>query len=234
MFRRWETILGPKNLRSTGDTMDIAKVDADVIMTAAVLGFTAGRLAQGEPVEFSVDPNDGQAKLETLKKAVNLVNLALGKNYSFGGQAVANFAPKWHKGAVITGSPGGAKTAFGRRHAQRIDGVSEELHKLASAEDDNAIGYQGPGAYTGFVDDPIGRNPSIQSTIRYNVPSDSHGERWCPSTFDYDYDKNVKGLRTEQNRAWGLILGEPEVGGGWCSSHTPSPRTATLSATPTA
>ncbi len=211
MFRRWETILGPEGLRSTGDTMDIAKVDADVIMTATVLGFTAGRLALGQPVEFTVDPTDGNAKLDTLKHAVKLINLALGEKYSFGGEAIAKFAPDWHKGALITGSPGGAKTPFGLRHAERLDWVSKKLHKLASAEDDDAIGYQGPGAYTGFVDDPIGHNPSIQSTMRYNVPSDSHGSRWCPPRFDYDKDK---GERTEHNRAWGLLLGEPEVEGG--------------------
>lgn len=206
MFRRWSTILGPETL-ADDEQMTVANRDADVIMTAAVLGFTAGRLAVGDPVEYTVDPKDGQEKLDALSATVARINSALGSSYSFGGKATAAFAPPWQQGAVITGAAGSAKTPFAQRHATGLDAAAQKLRELASADGNAAIGYQGPGAYTGFLDDPVAHQSSIQSTARFNVPADGYGDRWCPPTYTY---RSVSGevVGTQADRAWGLIGGE--------------------------
>ena len=49
-------------------------LDADIIMTAAVVGFSAGRLAVGHPVQFS----SGKKIDQDLQGTVNRINLALG------------------------------------------------------------------------------------------------------------------------------------------------------------
>jgi hypothetical protein len=212
MFRRWSTILGPKDLKITGDPMDVAKLDADVIMTAAVLGFTAGQIAAGHPVEFVIAEEDAnpksekydQQKVKDLRRAVDRINHALA-GYRVNGTAKVGKPVPWEPGAMITGASGAAAVPFEQRHARVFDENTVTLRGLASAGGDEAIGYQGVGAYTGLRDDPIDHRPGVQSTTRYNVPDEGYGERWVPPTYHY----NEK--RAERELPWGLIKGDPHI-----------------------
>ncbi|RKH10769.1 hypothetical protein D7V97_12960 [Corallococcus sp. CA053C] len=178
-----------------------AAKDADVIMTAAILGFSAGRLAVGHPVQFdSDDPNDAK-----LRGAVEKLNDALGIRYSFGGAVTCGVTPPWREGAMITGAAGASRTPFAQRHATASASAALEFHDIASRDTD--VGYQGRGAYTGFIDDPVENRGSIKATARFNVPVMGHGDRWRPPTY------KVKG--GDHNQVpWGLIAGVRELEGG--------------------
>jgi hypothetical protein len=211
MFRQTSTILDDGEY-TTAEAMKTSALDADVIMTAAMLGFTAARFAVGHPVEFAIDPGDDpDAKMAELKAATKRINASLG-DYGYDGLVDAVFAPDWEKASMITGAVGSAAKPFAQRRATETEETASELRRLAAASGKDAIGYQGRGAYTGFVDDPVTRRPGIKSTMRYNVPDhDYYGERWLPPTYEY---RNKKGeiIGTHEDLAWGLIGGVPSVG----------------------
>ncbi len=196
-IRSSEAILGPADGLRVVDNNQVhvyASIDADVIMTAAVLGFSAGRLAVGHPVQFdSDDKNDIK-----LKDAVVKINRALGSKYTFGGKVTMGVTPEWRTGAMITGAAGASKTPFAKRHANVSCIAAEEFHDIASH--DPNVGYQGRGAYTGFIDDPVECRGSIKSTARYNVPVNGYGDRWRPPKYKVkEGDHN--------SLPWGLIQG---------------------------
>jgi hypothetical protein len=205
MFRRWPTILS-ETVPDDSTAAQVRLLDADIIMTAAVLGFTAGRLAVGHPVEFAIDPRESDEKLVPMRNTIARINKVLGDPYRFGGAAKVVTERDWSQGSMITGSPGAAKTPFEQRYAEPVAEAARKLRELASAKGGDAIGYQGYGAYTGFVDDPVYNRGSIQSTMRFNIPVDGYGERWSPPTFEYVVKSTKVGDHTD--RAWGLILGQ--------------------------
>lgn len=168
MFRRTRAILDDTS-STTPDPLEVAKVDADLIMTCAVMGFCASRLAVGQPVEFSTDPREPEA-LPRLAQATELIKAALGKRYLFGGSIGAVTAPEFAKAAVITGSAGGARTPFAQRHAEVNSVAAATLRELAAdpPKYHGEVGYQGKGAYTGFISDPIADRGSVSP--RFGAP----------------------------------------------------------------
>ncbi|MFC7480263.1 hypothetical protein ACFQX7_09735 [Luedemannella flava] len=218
MYRHTTTILTDEVL-SPKDAAERYKIEADVIMTATILGFTASRFAVGHPVEFAVDPTpapneDPEDRLAELREACDRINGAL-HHYRFGGEARAVFAPDWHKGALITGAVGSSARPFAARHAVESEATASILRELASVTGATSIGYQGRGAYTGFVDDPVGKTPSIQSTMRFTVPDrhpELYGERWLPRHFAYRTEPDAP-ARDNSNTPWGLIGGRTEIDG---------------------
>ena len=217
MFRRTATIFTDRMI-DADKARQLYTLEADAIMTAAVLGFTASRFAVGHPVAFSVDPSpqeDPKTKLAELEVAAERINNSLGL-YHFDGEVVATYAPEWYRGAMITGAAGSAARPFEQRHAVESEQTATELRELASLTGDASIGYQGRGAYTGFVDDPVAKKPSIKSTMRFNVHEVDdwrYGQRWLPPHFAY-LNKENKVIGTNENRAWGLIGGLSELGDG--------------------
>jgi hypothetical protein len=184
-------------------------LDADVIMTCVVLGFSAGRLAVGHPVKMDMEispaslskiddeklqelADDTKAFCTAIDKVNNALTLA---GMNFGGKVEMGTTEDWRQGAMITGAAGASHTPFAQRHANISSSTARELHDIAAS--DTNIGYQGRGAYTGFVDDPVGNGGSIKSTMRYNVPANGHGDRWVPR----DY------MHAETGMPWGMIGG---------------------------
>lgn len=205
MVRQTEAILSS----SAGGGLEVsnlAMLDADVIMTAAVLGFSAGRLAVGHPVRFHSEAGDDAVKLD---KAVSAINRILKPDYLFGGAVTSGRTPSWQEGAMITGAAGAAVAPFALRHAEVSDAAAKELWTIASSTDVK-VGYQGKGAYTGFVDDPVGHRGSIKSTARYTVTGPASDNRWVPPKYIYrDRDKKVLGDQT--SLPWGLIGGMADI-----------------------
>src|ERR1044072_4830542 len=97
MLRKTDTILDDSAPR---DPREAAKKDADAIVTAVVVGFSAGRLAAGQPGGVSAEA-DGLASLE---RVVGLLNKVVP-----GGGIKARRTPPWAEGSLITGATGGAR-----------------------------------------------------------------------------------------------------------------------------
>lgn len=173
-----------------------AGFEADIIMTATILGFSAGRLAVGHPVQFDSKEKED----EKLKRVVKKLNDAIGSTYPKISKHVSHgVTPPWKEGGMITGAPGASALEGEDRRDNPNSEAAKELHSIASKDD--RIGYQGRGAYTGFVDDQLNNRASIKSTMRYNVPRHQHGERWRPPTVPLDSEN--------QKFPWGLLKNEP-------------------------
>jgi len=197
MFRRTSTILGSDAKLDVTTAARLWALDADIIMTAVVLGFSAGHLAKGHPVTFHA-PAGGE--LEKLERAVDGINAALGERHRFQSEVHAAASPEWQRGARTTGAE------LPRRFRSPVARVA---HAIA-ARDPN-VGYQGWGAYTGFVDDPYHDRAGITATVRFNV-QEAWGERWLPPRFCYLEDERQIG--NQDTLPWGLITGKPELTGG--------------------
>jgi hypothetical protein len=191
-FRRTKGIL-----TESGDP----KTEADVIMTAALLGFSAWRLGDPAdrastlgpldtgPVRFDADPgtpqrpisNADRAELETgvnrLQRAVAAYLGTLNTPVSSG------LSGSWSEGACIMG----VYTAAGQKtpaDISKLEQLSKEGAKrwreISSGSDIKQ--YTGRGAYTGFVDDPNGSVVAgPMSTARFWASAALFGpERWVP------------------------------------------------------
>jgi len=167
MLRKTDTILDDSAPR---DPQETAKVDAAVIMTAVVVGFSAGRLAARQPVEFSAEAGD----MPGLNQVVGLVNNVVGDIGTVG----ARQTPDWAYGSVVTGSTGGARLRFGDRDIPLDDKTAQTLRELAASEKE-PVGYRGKGAYSGIMNDPVHHGSFLGTTYRQHVPA-GPGTRWVP------------------------------------------------------
>lgn len=208
MFRRTSSILGAETDLDVAVAEKLAALDADVIMTAMVLGFSAGQLAKGNPMEFHAPK--GSWDEEQLVLAVKRINVALGDTWRQGGEVKAGRTPEWEVGAMITGARDGEKLPFEKRHGELTNKTVRLAHAIASR--DTNVGYQGWGAYTGFVDDPVRKRAGITSTIRVNVAEGWPGSRWLPPRYRYLDKDSEKG--DQSTLPWGLITGAPTLQGG--------------------
>jgi hypothetical protein len=189
--------------------------DADVIMTAAVLGWAWSRLTNEDVnkrharVDFEVedghkltaqelkerplDPTHTSAlrKLNQLLHAAGLkpeLKVELGTT------------PVWTTGGRITGGSGDKSPNDPYRYDPPLpDGTAARLFLLATSPGTaDKLGYQGRGAYTGFIDGRTDGQTGLMSTFRHNVPFDiTYGRRWHP----------VEAL---PDRPWGMILSAAE------------------------
>lgn len=180
MFRVTTSIL------SDGDG-DHARADAQLIHTAVLLGFCLARATNGHPVEFSWNEPDEE---DRTRQAAQCLQAVLPDDVPV--RIGVRQTPPWSLGGLITGAAGAASSKFPARHRTPSGPVAEELRQLA-ADEGSPVGYRGPGAYSGFVDDPLGNTASLSCTARFNVPRDSDGSRW---------------RRAGQAGPWGLI--QPE------------------------
>lgn len=171
------------------------RIDADLITTLVVVGFSAGRLAVGHPIEYSWDPTYPDEQQETTT-AVAAIRKAVGED---GEYILASQAPDWQIGSLITGAAGSSATPFARRHAQPSAQAAKTLREIAAR--DSNVGYQGSGAYTGFVDVPFTNTGSVKSTMRFNVPDSGFGVRWRPPTYTYAPETGLN----QKNAPWGLL-----------------------------
>jgi hypothetical protein len=184
-FRLQESII-------TDDGKNLQR-EADVIMTAAVLGFATARVKNGDPVRFEIDPKNKATEFEKFTHIVAKVDKAT-TNFlrrtkaEPKGSVHAGLASDYTKGAVIMG----VYLLAGQTAPQSV--AAPELSKSGAALYNKIISgkfpqYVGRGAYTGFVDnrnttgnrDPVGP----KSTVRFLYASSDQLEaslapRWLP------------------------------------------------------
>src|SRR5262245_36638342 len=98
-----------RGIVTDGATSD-AKSEADVIMTAATLGFAAGFVRDDQPVQFDMDPLDvaNPAWTVDFQNAVRKIDAAIADylkahHQEPKGKVHAGLAPGYTKGAVIVG-----------------------------------------------------------------------------------------------------------------------------------
>ncbi|HEX8700580.1 MAG TPA: hypothetical protein VF815_17145 [Myxococcaceae bacterium] len=162
------------------------KVEADVILTSAILGFCVTRLKLGQPFSFDIehppasvvsDPGKYQEFLEDWQKFLHVLS-ALASVLEFNGLK-ADFlrddqSRAWHPEARITGREGGAMIKPQERHKPML---SPQAISLGKDEHAQPGGYFGRGAYTGMIDDPVNHKTYRQPTKRIVVVDQ---DRWRP------------------------------------------------------
>jgi hypothetical protein len=197
----WSILPPPNGLPSTLST---ANLDSDVIVSAVVLGFVGGRLSVGNPIHFSFESD---ADKEATQLAASRLGRAVSEHGRTSGRGLRDLPAGaittgrtrgWKEGALVTGAPGSAASPFESRHAEPSGEAARELRERAASGSD-PVGYQGSGAYTGFVDDPYGAS-TVNWTRRANVIEQRGGERWRPPNYEY----REAGL-TERDSPWGLL-----------------------------
>jgi hypothetical protein len=184
-----------KGIVSDLDSSD-ARREADVIVTAAALGFAASYIKHDRPIQFDMDPlDDDPGKVQAFQSAVGKIDTAVADYLQQKGIAPENkvhagTSPGYTQGAVIVGvyklagqtaPPSVSQPELsekGRALWEKIRTISPDIPQ-----------YTGRGAYTGFVDnhntegdtDPVGP----RSTVRFAAPApgrldpDPH-PRWLP------------------------------------------------------
>lgn len=204
--------------RSAADTSTVYGPEADVIMTATILGFAAARIMQHQPFSFDMEnPHDwtamnGNKQGEFLRdyqgflNALSALSEVLENNGIDATQLKDAQSAEWEPGALITGRAGGA--ASGNKHK----GVKGEWQQfLREQEVKSPIGYCGRGAYTGFIDDPsIFQASLLQPTKRRVIPN-ANRKRWNPGQPYWGLiDRgNVAGPQSSVN-----LSNDPRVGMG--------------------
>ena len=198
------------------------KTEADVIMTAAALGFAASYIEKDQPIQLDMDPLDVRepAWTKAFNDAVGKLDRAIADYLQRSGRAPKNkvhagTSPGYTKGAVIVGVYALAgQTAPPSISAPVLSTKGRALYDQIKAQ--SVPQYTGRGAYTGFVDnkntventDPVGP----RSTARFLAPDpDATSERhprWLPPA-----DSPLWALRRRRGTAnsyvpWGLIMGD--------------------------
>ncbi|MFD3947913.1 hypothetical protein [Streptomyces sp. NPDC058579] len=196
-------------------------IEADVIMTAAVLGLAVSQITSGLPIRFDIDPRWKEDE-ESFKAVIGQLDTAAEgylsrKNLLPAATISAGFAPRHTKGAVIAG----VYRMAGQEPPSSVNEPAlspkgKELYEKIRNEEVQQ--YLGRGAYTGFVEnrntmentDPFGP----LSTTRFLVPDpDTLHEtsmphpRWLPSDQSPLWGPR---LRWEQHSdmPWGIIGGD--------------------------
>lgn len=212
-----KTILG-KELKDKREYEAQCAIEADVIVTAVVLGFIGTRWHLGQPCRFDVEhpsPKDyvkwhdtdvSQRKMEPLKEKEFLdeyqqfLNVMSALSYvldqkdpAMGACLEDSQSPEWSPGALITGRAGGQMADFDNRHKEMQGRLSKYYTSMVADNPVLAEVYLGKGAYTGVIDDPVNDGIMIQPTKRV---IDAAKNRWHPGA---DYVN------------WGLIRGAGDL-----------------------
>ncbi|MBN8467429.1 hypothetical protein JYJ95_12975 [Corallococcus exiguus] len=191
--------------------------DADVIMTAAVLGWAWSRLTNADVnkrharVDFEVEDGHKLSEQELREKPLDPTHLSaiqkLNQLLQASGlkpdqKVVLGKTPIWTTGGRITGGSGDASSNDPNRYNPPLpDGTAARLFQLATQADTaDKLGYQGRGAYTGFIDGRTDGQTGLMSTFRRNVPFDiTYGRRWHPPEALPDKPWGMIGAANEQD-----------------------------------
>lgn len=198
------------------------KEEADVIVTATILGFIGTRYHLCQPCSFDIEyPNPEDLKkwkreaenknkklvehekyLEYIQdhqlflRVLSAMSIVLNEtDQNIGRHLDDSQSPKWEPGALITGLPGGANVDFSKRHRDIKSSAAKNLAgyiEIGPALLSGSV-YQGRGAYTGMIDDPITNKYLIRPTRRV---IDRNPKRWHP------------GSGHRNSHRWGLISPE--------------------------
>jgi hypothetical protein len=202
--------------RNANYNEDQIKIEADVIVTATVLGFIGTRYHQAQPCSFDIehpDPSDLQQwqqraqqvnqtleeqreyldyiqDTQTFLQVLDSMSIVLSETDPAVGRHLKDSqSPEWKPGALITGLRGGERTEFSERH-QQIESEAARYFAVRVAQNSSHFNiYQGRGAYTGMINDPVTDNWLVRPTRRV---IDGDNNRWHPGALPPD-------------RIWGLI-----------------------------
>ena len=203
-------------------------MEADVIMTAVALGFSASRVKGGSPVRFDIDPRDKDKDWAGFLKVVTKIDKAVGdylkKNkLEPAGKVAAGLAPDHGKGAVIMGVYQLANQRAPVKVTEpELSAKGKQLYDRIVKE--SVPQYVGRGAYTGFIDnknttgntDPVGPRP----TARFLTPNPDHvppddptmgglHPRWLPPmTATAAWKPRLRKDSKDSYVPWGLIGGD--------------------------
>lgn len=220
-FRRTASIL-------TDSASADPAVEADVIMTAAVAGFTANQLTGGTPVRFDMNPTDATSdppSWDQFRSAVDKIGGAVeaylrAVGHTVGGKPVAGVSPAFDrdKGGVIVGVYGIAgQRPPASMNDPKLTPKGQRLYD--EIRQDRRPQYVGIGAYTGFVDNPNteGNTDPVgpRSTARFLMPeggadgsTQSPVHRWLPAPSSRVWGARLRRGTTDDYVPWGLIGGE--------------------------
>lgn len=207
------------------DSKSSPHADGDVIMAAAIVGHAYTRLSKNLNCSFeteaplNIPPQRIQETPEIRKLAavVGAINLALqnaGADFgkSTGRKVEARITPTYDKnGNVrIIGGSGDLPPDSPLRYDPPAPATqaAKDLLALAlrqltpnGADRPLEIGYQGAGAYTGFVDGRAGGQSNLFCTYRHVIPNDPASRRWIPSA---PVDGVAVG-KDDKQKIWGMI-----------------------------
>lgn len=198
--------------------------DADVIMTAAIVGHSIRRLHKGNVNEckycFEVEFENGtkvplkktEKTWRAMEDAINKINLVIlkaGKAELTGVSVGHTPEHKIADGKIIGGSGDQAPWSLARFSPPRPNPwESRNFEAVRGAV------YQGSGAYTGFVFNRFATLPDAEAlpTVRITLPNDPCANRWHPNKESFECTKKdgksslgplVGGQHDE--RVWGMI-----------------------------
>ncbi len=212
-------------------------IEADVIMTAAVAGFTAARFLENQTVRFDIDPLDSHewgSFQETITKLNGAVEPYVRERGS-AGSAKGDYAPKFdrenRRGVIMGVYELAGKDAPVKLTEPVLTKKGEALYdKIRKNElGENQKGhYIGVGAYTGFVDNPNteGNTDPVgpRSTARFLMPdaaadgsAQSSVHRWLPSTNSPVWPARLRRNTRDDYVPWGVL-------GGTFANQPPKPK----------
>ena len=212
-----------KGIVSDLDTSD-PKKEADVIVTAAALGFAASYIQEGDPIQFDMDPLEAQVagKLPAFEAVVGKIDRAIAdylkKNKLEPADSVhAGLCPGYTRGAVIVGVYKLAgQSAPPSISAPTLSAKGQALYDKIKNEDPSIVQYTGRGAYTGFVDnhnteentDPVGPRPTARFVVRPSRPETGPHPRWLPAHGSALWSARERKGAKGSYVPWGLIMGD--------------------------
>lgn len=220
LIRRERSPVGVRRQKGILTEGSKPKDDADVIMTAAIVGYAIERVKKGLNCQFTYEPDPNQEKAEADRKAhweaITKINSVLvGAGYE--AKAVLGETPVFSR--ALSWLSSGTNRIIGGTGDQPLDdptrvkaptpsGPAEELFGFATKDKTirDRLGYQGRGAYTGFIDGRPDGQTALMSTFRFRAAEDEvsadprWGSRWMPS----DAQTPPIGLGRSE-RIWGMI-----------------------------
>jgi hypothetical protein len=199
------------------------KLDADVIMTAAVVGHACARLQKNQDCAFDAEVYVEKGQLDAaakqqdaaagwiahvdaiarINKALNVWDAHLGVP---GAAVIANATPEYDVESGqnrIVGGGGNRPLTDSERYVPKASEVKAcvDLYNLLKSRS-APVGYQGSGAYTGFVERTKGA-PAMFWTYRHFVEA-KDARRWLPAD-PKAAGRPAIGPNPDQCFAWGLI-----------------------------
>lgn len=199
-------------------SFDDIKIEADVIVTAVILGFAGTRWHQNQPFSFDYEhPNvedfkkwqaidsdryavEDKDQMDFLKETQEFLNVMSAMSFviektepKIGRFLKEGQSAEGYAGALITGRAGGQGLMSGQRHKGLTSRLAEISRKwvIENPELTAERVYEGRGAYTGLVDDPVNNTIFIHSTKRV---IDQDRNRWHPGE-----------IESADYKPWGLI-----------------------------
>jgi hypothetical protein len=207
------------------DASTSALADGDVIMAAAIVGHAYTRLFNRKACSFETEaPLDippqhiqDTPEIKDLIAVVGAINLALqnaGADFGkpTGRKVEARITPTYvaNGNVRIIGGSGDLPLDSPLRYdppapatqaARDLLALALRQLKPGGSEAPLNVGYQGSGAYTGFVDGRAGGQSNLFSTYRHVIPNDPASRRWIPSA---PVD-NVTLGKGDAQKIWGMI-----------------------------